>query len=91
MRHYTQLSVEQRYQIYALKKAGFHQSKIAVELKVDKSTSSREFKRNVGERGWRPTQAQEKSTARRLACQNASKFSSQDWAQVDELITHSST
>jgi IS30 family transposase len=86
MRHYTQLTIEQRYQIYGLKKAGFYQTEIADTLKVDKSTISRELRRNVGERGWRPKQAHEKSVARRLACENANKFSSKDWAQVDLLI-----
>jgi len=32
MRHYTQLTIEQRYQISGLKKAGFNQSKIATDL-----------------------------------------------------------
>ncbi len=60
MKRYKQLTIEQRYQIYGLKKAGFDQSEIAVELKVDKGTISRELKRNSSKRGWRPKQAQEK-------------------------------
>lgn len=86
MKHYKQLTIEQRYQIYGLKKAGFDQSEIAVELQVGKSTISRELRRNAGERGWRPKQAQGKSVARRRACKNAARFSSEDFAQVDELI-----
>lgn len=39
---YTQLTQEQRYQIYAFIKAGFNQSQIAAELDVHKSTVSRE-------------------------------------------------
>jgi IS30 family transposase len=50
MKRYKQLIIGQRYQIYGLKKAGFDQSEIAGELKVNKSTISRELKRNVGER-----------------------------------------
>ena len=57
MRRYTQLTREQRYQIYALKKAGHSQTRIAALLDVDKSTSSRELKRNCGQRGYRPRQA----------------------------------
>lgn len=86
MKRYKQLTIEQRYQIYGLKKAGFKQSEIAVELKVDKGTISRELKRNAGKRGWRPKQAHEKSVARRQASHNASKFTPEDFAQVDVLI-----
>ena len=61
---YTQLTIEQRYQISGLKKAGFNQSKIASDLSVHKSTISRELLRNKGQRGWRPLQAQKKATGR---------------------------
>jgi len=40
---YTQLTQEQRYQIYALKKMGHDQSQIAKCLGVHKSTISREY------------------------------------------------
>ena len=43
MKRYKQLTLEQRYQIYGLKKAGFDQTEIAVELNVDKGTISREL------------------------------------------------
>lgn len=58
MKHYTQLTQEQRYQIYALKKAGLSQCRIASLLGVHKSTISREIRRNRGQRGYRPKQAQ---------------------------------
>jgi IS30 family transposase len=57
MRHYTQLAREQRYQIYALKKAGLSQTCMADLLGVHKSTISRELRRNSGQRGYRPRQA----------------------------------
>ena len=57
MRRYTQLTREQRYQIYALKKAGLSQTRIADLLDVHKSTISRELRRNCGQRGYRPRQA----------------------------------
>jgi transposase, IS30 family len=57
MRRYTQLTREQRYQIYALKKAGLSQIRIADLLEVHKSTISRELRRNCGQRGYRPRQA----------------------------------
>jgi len=48
---YFQLTLEQRYQIEALKAAGHNQSFIAKGLGVDKSTISREVNRNVPKRG----------------------------------------
>ena len=57
MRTYKQLTQEQRYQIYALKKAGHCQMEIANLLGVHKSTICRELRRNRGQRGYRPKQA----------------------------------
>src|SRR4029450_12674854 len=57
--NYTQLTRERRYQIYALKKAGQNQSQIALVLGCHKSTISRELRRNCGEKGYRPYQADE--------------------------------
>ena len=42
MTGYTQLTQEQRYQIYALKKAGFNHTRIALEIGLHKATFSRE-------------------------------------------------
>jgi IS30 family transposase len=50
-KHLTQ---EDRYHIYALKKAGNNNSEIAKDLGVDKSTISRELSRNSGQKGYRP-------------------------------------
>lgn len=61
---YTQLTPEQRYQIYALKKAGHNQTEMASIIGVHKSTIGRELARNSGQRGYRPKQAQELATAR---------------------------
>jgi len=86
MRLYTQLTIELRYQISGLKKAGFNQTRIAADLNIHKSTVSREFSRNIGQRGWRPGQAQQKATERRQGCVGASKFRAEDWQAVDNLI-----
>ena len=48
---YLQLTLEQRYQIESLKKAGLNQTAIAKIIGVDKSTVCREFKRNIPLRG----------------------------------------
>ncbi len=61
---YTQLTPGKRYQIYAFVGAGWSQSAIAHELGVHKSTISRELKRNRGQRGYRPRQAQQRAVVR---------------------------
>lgn len=86
MQHYKQLTSEQRYQISGLKKAGLKQSQIAGEVGVDKSTISRELRRNKGQRGWRPKQAQELRDERRRDCTNATRFTQEDWDGVKALI-----
>ena len=51
MRRYTQLTREQRHEIYALMKAGHNQPEIAMLVGCNKSTISRELGRNRGLRG----------------------------------------
>ena len=85
MKHYTQLTQEQRYDIYGLMKADKTQSEIAQELKVDASTISREIRRNKGERGYRPAQAHQKAKARQLSKVHPLICAS-TWSLVDALI-----
>ncbi|WP_239292576.1 helix-turn-helix domain-containing protein, partial [Candidatus Nitrotoga sp. 1052] len=86
MKQYKQLTSEVRYQIYGLKQAGLNQTRIAQKIGVDKSTISREFKRNEGKCGWRPKQAQSLRDERRQTCTNGKCFSSDEWAEVKRLI-----
>lgn len=79
---YTQLTQEQRYQIYALKKMGHDQTQIAKCLGVHKSTISRELDRNQGQRGYRPKQAHEKALKRR-ARKVQKSITAETWAQVE--------
>ncbi len=65
MRVYTQLTQEQRYQIHALMKAEHSQAEIAKIVGVDKSTISREVRRNRGLKGYRPQQAHRLALYRR--------------------------
>ena len=51
MKHYAQLTQEPRYQIDAYRKAGLNQTETAKKLRVDKSTISREIRRNRGPTG----------------------------------------
>ncbi len=81
---YTQLTYEQRYQIYTLVKIGYSQQEIAKEVGVHKSTVSRELKRNLGGRGYRPKQAHQFAVARRKRRQV--RISEDDWKLVKESI-----
>lgn len=63
-----------------------NQTGIAQKLGVDKSTVSRELKRNVGLRNWRPKQADKKARARKDDNQNAVKFGACDWKVVDGYL-----
>ena len=56
MSHYTQLTREERYQIYALKSAGHYQAEIAKAIDRHKATVSHELVRNQGLKGYRPSQ-----------------------------------
>jgi IS30 family transposase len=63
--NYTQLTQEQRYQIYALVKMGHNRTEIATVIGTHKSTVSRELGRNKGLRGYRPKQAHHMALSRR--------------------------
>lgn len=54
---YTHLTQEERYQIYAYKRAGYSHSDIAEMLGRHVSTIKRELRRNTGLKGYRPQQA----------------------------------
>jgi len=82
---YTQLTREQRYQIYALMKAGHDQTLIAQIVGCHKSTISRELSRNRGGRGYRPKQAHELSVARHLAAYRP-RITAETWARVEALV-----
>jgi len=71
---YKQLTYEQRCQIYILKKSGIFQQAIANAIGVSQSAISRELKRNTGERGYRYSQAQQKSDKRRTEAAKAIKM-----------------
>lgn len=84
MRPYQQLTQEQRYQIYAMKKIGFSQTEIAAEIGVHKSTISREIGRNAGGKGYRPQKAQRFAEARRQKARP--RIMAETWQLVEEKI-----
>ena len=69
--NYKHLSQVERYQIYALMKAGHDQTQIAKLLDRHKSTISRELFRNRGLKGYRPKQACATTTKRSEKSLNA--------------------
>ena len=68
---YKHFSQAERYQIYALMKAGLDQTLIAKLLDRHKSTISRELRCNTGSRGYRLKQACELSVERAQNSRNA--------------------
>jgi IS30 family transposase len=82
--NYTHLTQEERYQIYALKKAGHKQSEIANVLERSESTISRELARNCGQRGYRPKQAHYSSVERRAM--NARTIDDATWQFAQEML-----
>src|SRR6185295_2355332 len=83
--NYTQLTREQRYQIFALMKAGHNQSQIAAIVGCHKSTIFRELRRNCGSHGYDPNQAQ-LLTRRRQRQSHAPRIPAQTWQQVELLL-----
>jgi IS30 family transposase len=84
MRTYSQLTQEQRYQIYALKKTGHSRTEIAEVIGVHKSTVSRELKRNRGGRGYRPQQAHNLAMERKQ--KGVARITVAIWARVEKLL-----
>jgi transposase, IS30 family len=85
MKGYKQLTPEQRYQIYALKKAGHDRTAMAKIIGVHKSTISRELRRNSGQRGYRAKQAQQMATARQQGA-HRTRISAETWTLIEEHL-----
>ena len=82
--HHKQLTHVERYQISALLNIGYNQIQIANVLGKDKSTISREIKRNSGKNYYHPSRAHKKAMERRQPGRN--KISEHVWELVDGLI-----
>jgi len=85
MKSYTQLTQEQRYQIYALMKAEHTKTEIALIIGVHKSTISRELARNSGHRGYRPKQAHGLALYRR-ADKAMPRITVWTWQLIERLL-----
>ena len=85
MKNYTQLTQNERYQIYALLKAQQSQADIARILGRHRSTISREINRNTGQCGYRPIQAH-KRARQRQAARHRQRFAGAYWPSVEVLL-----
>jgi IS30 family transposase len=84
--NYTHLTQPERYQIAILNKAGHCQGEIARVMNRHPSTISRELRRNVAQRGYRPKQAHKFSRARMRARENGPRISDDTWVFVEERL-----
>jgi IS30 family transposase len=85
MRAYHRLTEGQRNQVYALKKASLTQRAIADQIGVNKSTISRELKRNTGLRGYRPKQEHPLACARLSQIPRA-RILCAIWTEIERMI-----
>ena len=82
-KHYQQLALEQRYQIWSLRDSGKTYEAIAGIIGVHKSTVSRELKRNSGASGYQPSTAEKLSQYRKRTAAKAGKRTE----AMDKIIT----
>ncbi len=75
-KHYTQLDVDERYELYRLHEAGIAPGKIAMMMGRSASTISRELKRNaLPKSGYRPGSADRIALSRRRRCSRIERLS----------------
>jgi IS30 family transposase len=74
----SHLTFEERQFLYRLKKRGKSKLEIADLMGRHRSTIDRELRRNAGQRGYRPKQAQRKADERRLASRRPHKMDDPD-------------
>ena len=83
---YRQLTPDQRYQICACLRTGMNRSRIAKEIGVDRSTVSRELKRNESGRSkYNPNRAI-RMTRERHERKKKYRIDPATWARVDSLL-----
>lgn len=78
--NYTHLTLEERYQIYALLREGFSKRHIAYRLNHSPSTISREIQRNRARNGYFAKHAHQ--LTQRRHCYNPKRIPHEIWARV---------
>ena len=85
MKKYRQLTLGQRYQIWTGLRLGLKQKEIAEEVGVNKSSISRELKRNWSEDRYRPASAMKKAYERH-AQKGVRLISEEMWLEIEAEI-----
>ena len=85
---YTHLTDEQRCDIYELHVKGLGVREIGAHIGRDKSTISRELRRNCGERGYRPKQAHQKASERLQTRRGGNRVQVSTWQAATALLKH---
>ena len=83
---YCQLTQEERYQIWVLRRAGHGIRSVAREVCRAPSTVSREIRRNTGGSGYRAHQAHGRAVQRRRQARKARRLSVQLCGWIDRLL-----
>lgn len=86
MKKYTRINKENRFEIYELKHSGLSARKMAEAIGKHPSTISRELKRNVGQKGYRPDQANAKADARKKICKKFIKMTSDLIEKIEVML-----
>ena len=87
MRHYHQLTSEERYALSTLRKQGYSIRGVARALGRAPSTISRKIRRNKRkDGGYRPFTAGERARGRRRRARRGPQFSWEDWALVVSFL-----
>ncbi|RYF38808.1 MAG: IS30 family transposase [Cytophagaceae bacterium] len=84
--HYTHLTEDDRYDIYERKGRGETVTEIARALDRHKSSVSRELRRNCGERGYRPKQANERASGRLHVRRGGKRLDPESLIRCVELV-----
>lgn len=86
MKNYRHLTQEQRYHISHMRQLNFSMREIAEAIGFDKSTISRELKRNSSDRGYGPIYAHESAVRRHVQGASARRFPPAVLEVVSELL-----
>ena len=86
MKGYRQLTLPQRYEIFALKKAGHSQVAIAGLVGVHASTVSRELRRNKSPTGYYAQAAHRHAQQRRLQSRGPTKWTRHSQRLVESKL-----
>ena len=83
---YHHLTQEERYQSYAFHKANFSIRQTATPLGRAPSTVSRELKRNINRRGYRPLMARQLAVARASQARFRVRITADQWHSIRRLL-----